>query len=56
MKQSDPETRNKQLDATFAALIGIGRKDELEGMMAAQFIAAHNAAMECSRRAMIAPC
>jgi len=28
-------------------------KDELEGMMAAQLIAAHNAAMECYRRAMI---
>jgi hypothetical protein len=53
VKQSDPETRDKQLDATFAALIGIGPKDELEGMMAAQLIAAHNAAMECYRRAMI---
>jgi hypothetical protein len=31
----------------------IGAKDELEGMMAAQLIAAHNAAMECYRRAMI---
>jgi hypothetical protein len=28
-------------------------KDELEGMMAAQLIAAHNAAMECYRRAML---
>ncbi len=27
--------------------------DELEGMMAAQLLAAHNAAMECYRRAMI---
>jgi hypothetical protein len=53
LKQSDPETRNKQIDATFAALIGIGPKDELEGMMASQLIAAHNAAMECYRRAMI---
>jgi len=53
LKQSGPETRNKQLDATFTALNGIGPKDELEGMMAAQLIAAHNAAMECYRRAMI---
>jgi hypothetical protein len=53
LKQSDPGTRNKQLDATFAALIGIGPKDELEGMMASQLIAAHNAAMECYRRAKI---
>jgi hypothetical protein len=33
--------------------VGIGPKDELEGMIAAQLIAAHNAAMECYRRAMI---
>ena len=53
IKHSDPETRNRQYDATVAALIGIGPTDELEGMMAAQLIAAHNAAMECYRRAMI---
>ena len=41
------------MNATVAALLGIGPKDELEGMMAAQLIAAHNAAMECYRRAMI---
>jgi hypothetical protein len=52
-KNSDAETREKQLNATVAALLGIGPKDELEGMMAAQLIAAHNAAMECYRRAMI---
>src|SRR6266516_3590533 len=34
-------------------LIVIAPKDELEGMMAAQLIAAHNAAMECYRRAML---
>jgi hypothetical protein len=53
MKNSDAETRDKQLSATIAALIGIRPKDELEGMMAAQLVAAHNAAMECYRRAMI---
>jgi hypothetical protein len=53
LKHSDPATRDKQYSATVAALIGIGPKDELEGMMAAQLIAAHNAAMECYRRAMI---
>lgn len=52
-KHSDPATRDKQYSATVAALVGIGPKDELEGMMAAQLIAAHNAAMECYRRAMI---
>jgi len=53
LKHSDPETRDKQYAATVAALIGIGPRSELEGMMAAQLIAAHNAAMECYRRAMI---
>jgi hypothetical protein len=53
VKNSGPEERDKQLSATVAALVGIGPKDELEGMMAAQLIAAHNAAMECYRRAMI---
>src|SRR5258707_2188111 len=53
VKNSSPDERDKQLGATVAALIGIAPKDELEGMMAAQLIAAHNAAMECYRRAMI---
>ncbi len=52
LKHSDPETRDNKLSAAVAALIGIGPKDELEGMMAAQLIAAHSAAMECYRRAM----
>ena len=53
LEHSDPATQEKQYSATVAALIGIGPKDELEGMMAAQLIAAHNAAMECYRRTMI---
>jgi len=53
LKNSSTEERDKQLSATVAALIGIAPKDELEGMMAAQLVAAHNAAMECYRRAMI---
>src|SRR5271154_6317153 len=52
-KNSSPEELDKQLSATVAALAGIRPKDELEGMMAAQLVAAHNAAMECYRRAMI---
>ena len=52
LKNSNQEERDKQLSATVAALVGIAPKDELEGMMAAQLIAAHNAAMECYRRAM----
>jgi hypothetical protein len=50
---SKDESRDRQYTATVAALVGIGPKDELEGMIAAQLIAAHNAAMECYRRAMI---
>lgn len=53
VKNSSAEERNKQLSAALAGLIGIAPKDELEGMMAAQLVAAHNAAMECYRRAMI---
>jgi hypothetical protein len=51
--KSSPEERDRQFRATFAALKGMAPKDELEGMVAAQLIAAHNAAMECFRRAMI---
>src|SRR5213079_353900 len=50
---SDKITLARQRSATVEALIGIGPKDELEGMLAAQLIAAHNAAMECYRRAML---
>ena len=53
LAHSDQETQARQYSATIAALSGIGPKDELEGMMAAQLLAAHNAAMECYRRAMI---
>jgi hypothetical protein len=47
------EDKSKLYGAAAAALVGIGPKDELEGMLAAQMIASHNAAMECYRRAMI---
>ena len=53
LSNSDPETCDRHRSATLAALIGIDPKDELEGMIAAQLIAVHNAAMECYRRAMI---
>lgn len=49
---SDEAEQSEQYRATVAALVGINPQDELEGMMAAQLIAAHNAAMECYRRAM----
>jgi hypothetical protein len=50
---SDEEARDRQHKATTSALIGIGPKDEIEGMFAAQLLAAHNAAMESYRRAML---
>jgi hypothetical protein len=53
VKYSDKDIREQQYKATVAALIGIGPKDEIEGMIAAQMLASHNAAMECYRRAMI---
>jgi hypothetical protein len=53
IKHSDKETQDRQVSATVAAMTGIGPKDELEEMMAAQLIAAHNATMECYRRAML---
>jgi hypothetical protein len=46
----DAETRHWQYSAAAAALSGIEPKDEVEGMIAAQLIAAHNATMECYRR------
>ncbi len=50
---SDTEARNVQNIAAAMAMAGMSPKDELEGMMAAQLIASHNAAMVCYRRAMI---
>jgi hypothetical protein len=52
-KNSNAETYDRQLCAAIAGLAGIAPKDELEGMLAGQMLAAHNAAMECYRRAMI---
>jgi len=49
----DGEEIKKQQYAAVYALIGIGPKDELEGMLAAQLVACHNASMEYYRRAML---
>jgi hypothetical protein len=46
------EQRNQYAAAAGGALIGIQPNGELEGMLAAQLIACHSAAMECNRRAM----
>jgi hypothetical protein len=46
---SDKEVRERQFLATVAGLKGIAPQDEIESMIAAQLIAAHNATMECYR-------
>ncbi len=50
---SDEDYKEKQLASGLEAMVGIAPKDESEGMLAAQMVALHNAAMECFRRAMI---
>jgi hypothetical protein len=52
-ENSDTKEIKRQHLAALAALKGITPRDQFEGMVAAQLIAAHNAAMECYRRAMI---
>ena len=49
---ADKEAEIELFDAAAAALAGIKPKDEIEGMLAAQMVAAHRATMECYRRAM----
>ena len=52
-KKCDPEALEEKIAATYAGLLEIKATDVLEGMMSAQLAAAHNAAMECYRRAML---
>ena len=42
-KNSDSEERKRQYEGTISALIAISPDDEIEGMIATQLIAAHNA-------------
>src|SRR5918993_729582 len=53
LKSFDQDGQDMLRSAAIAALAGIGPRDETEGMLAAQMVAAHNAAMECYRRAML---
>ena len=53
LARADEDERQKRMSAAVAGLAGIAPRDELEGMLGAQLIAAHSAAMECYRRAMI---
>ena len=50
---NDEKAQTMQIDSSIAALRGIAPQDEIEGMIAAQMIATHNASMECFKRAMI---
>ncbi len=47
------EERLQNIQSAIAALRGIKPQDEVEGMLAAQMVATHAAAMECLRRSMI---
>ena len=53
IKHSDEEDARSAIQRGHRGAHRDAPKDELEGMIAAQLIAAHNAAMECYRRAMI---
>lgn len=50
---SDDKTKDAQVAAAIIGIVGAKPKDEIEGMLAAQMVAAHNAAMECYRRSML---
>jgi hypothetical protein len=47
------DERDRLHMAALATLVSIAPKDEIEGMLAGQMVAAHAASMECYRRAMI---
>ena len=49
----DPRTVESQHEAVQVALRSIAPRDAIEGMLAAQMVATHEAAMECFRRAML---
>ena len=51
VKPQSEEDRLAKATAALAALVSIAPRSELEGMLAAQMVACHNAAMECFRRA-----
>jgi hypothetical protein len=50
--QSD-EDRDRQCFVAVTGLMAFKPTDEIEGMLAAQAMAAHHASMDCSRRAML---
>jgi hypothetical protein len=53
LANADQDERERQMQAAISAMFGVKPQDELEGMLAAQMVGVHSAAMECLRRAMI---
>ncbi|HJS84629.1 MAG TPA: hypothetical protein VJ779_04150 [Acetobacteraceae bacterium] len=52
-KNMTSEDRDKLVSAVVNGMMAFKPADEIEGMLAAQAVAMHHAAMECARRAMI---
>jgi hypothetical protein len=50
---ADEKGRDELFDAAISGIMGIQPRDEVEGMLAAQLLATHSAAMESFRRAML---
>jgi len=53
LAHASQDQADSRIRATAATLEAIAPRDVIEGQIAAQLVAAHNAAMECYRRAMI---
>ena len=53
LARSDKDTRTERFLVAALAMNAAKPGDELEGMLAAQLVAAHSVAMECYRRAML---
>lgn len=51
-REAGPEVHEQQRTATIAAMMAFKPRDAIEGLIVAQALAAHSAAMECYRRAM----
>jgi hypothetical protein len=50
VQKSDPIAMQKAVQSNATAIVGLSPRHEVEGMLAAQMVAMHNAAMECMRR------
>jgi len=52
-QQLNGDDKREMADALVVALVNFEPKDVIEGQLAAQMMACHNAAMDCYRRNMI---